>query len=514
MTVEELEIVVRAKVGDAIKDIYKLKEEIKKVVNEVKEPMKQVAQQTREIAKTSLPAIRPAINGMREFKNQIKSTSAEQELLIRKINDLRATLELVDQDPKLFTESEVLDMRVELEKLENKLVDLQDQGSRTGKTIRDAFSSGAKTIRKFAWSLLSVRTIWAAISSAARSNLETDDKLRASAELTANVYGNILAPAIKFVTDMAQYAAIAVALLIKMFTGYDALAKVTTKNINKATKATKELNKELTSMDEITNISGKQSGAGGIDLTADFAALDEFNKKIKAVEEIFEKWNVPQIVDNTKKVLLSFWKEAKPILYWLWDHKEVIAGIFIGWKVTTWLNNIASLIGGGSLLTPVGLKGLLIVLGALAGAWVIKISMPTIQSWIDKAKELKAIMKSLPSDPSGLIGGGASSGGGSFGGGGGVGRFATGGVLYGPTYGLMAEYPGARSNPEIVTPQNVMRETMLDAFAQILPSLQRNNGGGGSGNVYLNGREVGEVIYDDLEKVGIRRGKPFTVRRA
>ena len=109
---------------------------------------------------------------------------------------------------------------------------------------------------------------------------------------------------------------------------------------------------------------------------------------------------------------------------------------------------------------------------------------------------------------------GASSGGGSFWWSGGVGRFATGGVLYGPTYGLMAEYPGARSNPEIVTPQNVMRETMLDAFAQILPSLQRNNGGGGSGNVYLNGREVGEVIYDDLEKVGIRRGKPFTVRRA
>lgn len=41
--------------------------------------------------------------------------------------------------------------------------------------------------------------------------------------------------------------------------------------------------------------------------------------------------------------------------------------------------------------------------------------------------------------------------------------FATGGVLTTPTVGLMAEYPGASYNPEIVTPQNIMRETIADA---------------------------------------------------
>ena len=38
--------------------------------------------------------------------------------------------------------------------------------------------------------------------------------------------------------------------------------------------------------------------------------------------------------------------------------------------------------------------------------------------------------------------------------------FANGGVLTTPTFGLMAEYSGASVNPEIVTPQNILRETI------------------------------------------------------
>lgn len=51
---------------------------------------------------------------------------------------------------------------------------------------------------------------------------------------------------------------------------------------------------------------------------------------------------------------------------------------------------------------------------------------------------------------------------------------ARGGILTAPTTALMAEYPGARSNPEIATPQSLMADTMRDvngdlvsAFAQM-----------------------------------------------
>jgi hypothetical protein len=48
--------------------------------------------------------------------------------------------------------------------------------------------------------------------------------------------------------------------------------------------------------------------------------------------------------------------------------------------------------------------------------------------------------------------------------------FADGGIVYGPTMGVMGEYPGARSNPEIIAP---------------LSKLQAIIGGGGSANIIL-----------------------------
>ena len=49
--------------------------------------------------------------------------------------------------------------------------------------------------------------------------------------------------------------------------------------------------------------------------------------------------------------------------------------------------------------------------------------------------------------------------------------FAKGGVLNSPTVGLMGEYTGASNNPEIVTPQSLMRETMEDANASLINAI-------------------------------------------
>lgn len=49
--------------------------------------------------------------------------------------------------------------------------------------------------------------------------------------------------------------------------------------------------------------------------------------------------------------------------------------------------------------------------------------------------------------------------------------FADGGVLRSPTVGLMGEYSGASNNPEIVTPQSLMRETMEDANASLINAI-------------------------------------------
>jgi len=66
----------------------------------------------------------------------------------------------------------------------------------------------------------------------------------------------------------------------------------------------------------------------------------------------------------------------------------------------------------------------------------------------------------------------------STGGGGSTGNipaFANGGIISGPTMGLMGEYPGAKSNPEVVAP--------LDKLKDML-------GGGGGGTFVLRGQDL------------------------
>lgn len=54
-------------------------------------------------------------------------------------------------------------------------------------------------------------------------------------------------------------------------------------------------------------------------------------------------------------------------------------------------------------------------------------------------------------------------------------HFANGGVLTGPTVGLMGEYAGARTNPEIVTPESKMREVFNESNGEIAALLDRQN---------------------------------------
>ena len=69
--------------------------------------------------------------------------------------------------------------------------------------------------------------------------------------------------------------------------------------------------------------------------------------------------------------------------------------------------------------------------------------------------------------------------------------FADGGVVYGPTLGLVGEYPGARTNPEVIAP--------LDKLKKII-------GGGG------NGGFIAEPVISgsDLRVILSRADKTYT----
>ena len=91
---------------------------------------------------------------------------------------------------------------------------------------------------------------------------------------------------------------------------------------------------------------------------------------------------------------------------------------------------------------------------------------------------------------------------------------ANGGVITQPTTALVGEYAGAKTNPEIVTPENLMREVFIESMLPIAQAIISGDREVVSAindlanrPVELNGRKVSENIYNDLQKVALRKGQ-------
>ena len=83
-------------------------------------------------------------------------------------------------------------------------------------------------------------------------------------------------------------------------------------------------------------------------------------------------------------------------------------------------------------------------------------------------------------------------------------RLAKGGVLTEATTVIAGEYSGAKTNPEIVTPQNIMRDT----FEDVLSNYSGNNN---DRPIYLTvnvgNQKLGQILLDDLRDKKRRTGK-------
>ena len=91
---------------------------------------------------------------------------------------------------------------------------------------------------------------------------------------------------------------------------------------------------------------------------------------------------------------------------------------------------------------------------------------------------------------------------------------AKGGVITSPTIAMMGEYAGAKTNPEIVTPQSILRETINSSNDELINALLNATGriikAINDSNVTLEGDAKGmfKVIKKEADNYTYRTGKP------
>lgn len=91
--------------------------------------------------------------------------------------------------------------------------------------------------------------------------------------------------------------------------------------------------------------------------------------------------------------------------------------------------------------------------------------------------------------------------------------FATGGVITQPTLGLMGEYAGSGSNPEIVAPQSLMLDTFMQAIEPLIAMIKQlieTTSAGQEVHIHLDGslsafaRTIKPYLDDEAKRKGVK----------
>lgn len=268
--------------------------------------------------------------------SSIRNMTAQQELLKNKILDIQQTLTMANQDSKLFSPSEVLEMRVELEKLENQLNDTTKSSTafkKVGDNISNTMKKGMQSAKKFTLSLFGIHSIYRMLSRASSAYLAQDQETSNKIQAAWIGLGSVFAPLLQMIANFAIKAVSYFNIFIKALTGVDFLGNAMAKSMNKANKSAGKLSKTLAGFDEITNL---DSDAGGIGAgTADW--VSEFNNV---------KLN-PKLVEFFK----NLGETLKPLKDNLVEIGLTLLGVFTGAKLLSILAGIGGIAGVAGLAT-------------------------------------------------------------------------------------------------------------------------------------------------------------------
>lgn len=355
--------------------------------------------------------------------------------LENKINDLKATLELADNDKSLFTDTEVVNMRAEVEKLTSKLDKLKSkQASLASKdwdllkgkvdSIGNSISNTVSKMGRWVFAVFSLRSAYSGIRQLMSTITQYDDQMNIDMQYMRYAMAMAFKPILEKIVSLAYRLLVYVNMIAKAWFGVDLFKKASANNftnaLDKSQKKAEKLKKTLAGFDtanvlsDTSNDSSNSSNIGvpSFDLSApenepipDWLGFILENKDLilntlTAIGLIIVAWKVAEFLSNFKSVGVLLDLVSKGLVGLL-KNMTLIKGIGIALiiygivlliqDVINWLKN-PTWEGFGKILVDIGivLAGLALVIGGipLAIAAIVTVIVGLIITNWDKIKNV------------------------------------------------------------------------------------------------------------------------------
>lgn len=288
------------------------------------------------------------------------------------------------------TKEKVEDIGNEAEDTKQKMSGISISANMTNNNIIDGFKNSWKSIKRFAFSLLSIRGIYGLVRKASSAYLSQDTQLANQMQKTWASLGALMAPILEKIVKGIRIAAAYVNYFVKALTGKDLIGKAVkkvnsyNKSLGGTAKAAKAVNKELTTMDEVTNLSFDDGSVNNFtdDISNAVSGFDDFG-------DIKLDPKITKFLDDLANKVKQVGKFLKPVIDWAIQHPGAVLTILGGAKLLSLVTKLTGTSGLGKLTGL--LKGLATVGVVVAGVDLIYNAV----TGRDLINDIKEILKGL-----------------------------------------------------------------------------------------------------------------------
>ena len=278
--------------------------------------------------------------------------------------------------------SEIQQTQASVESLSNKMIDLRLKVKNAGEETDGMsqktdfnFKKMGSSIKRFALSLVGLRSIYSLVSRASSAYLSQDTELADKLKSVWVGLGSFLAPVLEMISNSLLKALGYLNVFIKALTGIDFLARANAKALKAQASAQKELNRQTYDFDVIRTQQDNSSGGGASAGGGGLFQIPELDQ------------NLVNKLQNLAKWLRENWDLIKKV-------GEALLITFGAVKIAKVLKGIATLLGG----VGTGLIGLQSILTGLLTIGVVTLGVYLLYTALtgrDLIEDLKNIKQGL-----------------------------------------------------------------------------------------------------------------------